>query len=611
MNRNCGNRAAAVEEPPLRNVNDAVDEGADSDEEDEPYDGHILLQRNDPELELLEIGTHAGEFIPHPDDWGRVGECISRSTHLTSLTISYLDYFDSGAMAAEWHHLEALCRGIARNRSITSLELHKHPFDGKEFGALIPFFKNNMLKQLVLSTDTEFDGPSTCLIANALAAFSSLESFSFQGWKSGGDAVASLLKSLSRHKKLRTLTLDGGNPLFDGKKAFDALITYMKSCSLTEFDFRDFFTNGGATQLGIALASNKSIKKLELFGLRDVDDSGWGALSLSFGSSNLEQLKLGGSCLSGDALTSLSLNLSHNKTIKHLDLCGSLSHSDISGWLSFVEFLGSPNCSVEELALGALGENNLSDSHLSASNSAFVKALTANKSIRHLDLGGNDDVTIRGWGLLSSLFVENQVLESISLPHLDDTGAAIFAGFLSKNKSVKKLCIGGYYSGRNEEKQMTGIGWESFATLLCDKSSIMSTFCSNHTLEQICKRGGNDGDLPLGAANLLEPSLTINRELWHRYAARAKILKHHFGQQHIDIQPFLGMSLELLPRAIGWVGIDDCGRQHDLQAKNLMYALAKSVPDLFDLSGRAQRDRKRKRYSKQQTLESYFEPRAG
>lgn len=609
MNRN-GSRAAAEAEPPLRNVNRHAEDVEPDPEEEED---HVLLQNNDPDLDELWIGAHPGEFVPHPDDWGRTGEYIGRNTHLDHLHLRYLDYYDTGEVevAAEGHQLEALCKGIARNISITKMTVFQHPFGGIEFTALVPFFKNNTLKYLNLGDDTEFNGPTTCLIANALASFRSLETFHFQGWKPGSDLVKSLIKSLSRHKNLKELWLCGGE-LFVGRKALRALTTYLGSpkCLLTKFTLVDDLDDGAAMQLGIALASNHHIEDLELMNMGSVKSAGWVALSMSVGCSNLKRLALVGNYLSGDALTALALNLGHRNTVKTLDLSRSLSRADMDGWFSFSVYLRSPNCSVEELSLNS---NFLSDMHLTSSGNALAHALAENKSIRHLDLGDNDHISTSGWETFFTLLEKNAVIEWFSLPHLDDRAMTRFARLLSGNKSIKRVRSDSRVV--NNDNRRTKLGWESFATALCNKDSVMSTFSSNHSLQSINE--SELQELPDDLVEVLKSSLEINEAFKHHsllVRARAKILEHHFSatsqEQERLVVPFASMPTEVLPHALAWVGIVGCGK-YDLIAMNLMHMLVKSRPDLFDFADRnaSASHRKRKRFSQQRTIESYFSSR--
>ena len=62
--------------------------------------------------------------------------------------------------------------------------------------------------------------------------------------------------------------------------------------------------------------------------------------------------------------------------------------------------------------------------------------------------------------------------------------------------------------------------------------------------------------------------------------ARQKILKYHFHNREKNAEEFVGMELEVLPRAISWVG-----RKVDGLA--LLYNLLQSMPTLFDFESKA------------------------
>ena len=75
--------------------------------------------------------------------------------------------------------------------------------------------------------------------------------------------------------------------------------------------------------------------------------------------------------------------------------------------------------------------------------------------------------------------------------------------------------------------------------LLCDTSSVNSTYLSNHTLENIT-------NLPRTAISLL----VVNRRSDDKkYIAMRKILMYH---SHFDMRPFFEWELKCLPVAVNW-----------------------------------------------------------
>jgi hypothetical protein len=67
----------------------------------------------------------------------------------------------------------------------------------------------------------------------------------------------------------------------------------------------------------------------------------------------------------------------------------------------------------------------------------------------------------------------------------------------------------------------------AFSRMLCNTSSISSTYNSNHTLEKLCREDFNSA-LPANIMSLLR----INRESSKIQAARIKIINTHFEACH-------------------------------------------------------------------------------
>ena len=106
--------------------------------------------------------------------------------------------------------------------------------------------------------------------------------------------------------------------------------------------------------------------------------------------------------------------------------------------------------------------------------------------------------------------------------------------------------------------------YEPMANILCNNSSILNTFNSNHTLEIVCDKW-NDSLLPLKSL------LQINRENSVKAAARLKIIKKHFSGSEINMQPFMEMNLNVRPHAIAWMAKD----MH-------LYELLRAMPSLLE-----------------------------
>jgi hypothetical protein len=103
----------------------------------------------------------------------------------------------------------------------------------------------------------------------------------------------------------------------------------------------------------------------------------------------------------------------------------------------------------------------------------------------------------------------------------------------------------------SDNNDVTATGWDAFDNLLCNTSSIMSTYHSNHTLEVLdyWETFEQLGDIVLHTEYLLRinhNSSSISQ------AARLKIIMRHFSGS-VNLQPFTAMHPSILPFALlGW-----------------------------------------------------------
>ena len=136
-----------------------------------------------------------------------------------------------------------------------------------------------------------------------------------------------------------------------------------------------------------------------------------------------------------------------------------------------------------------------------------------------------------------------------------------------------------------EDESITERGWEAISTLLCNKTSIMNTYNSNHTLQ--CVFG--DGNPPADVPGDLDLYLEMNRNKDKAEVARQKIFKIHFSTESegaSKIQMLLDTELEMIPSAIAWIGrpIHANWNGTNVSGLSLMYNLTRRLPDLFDSS---------------------------
>ena len=149
---------------------------------------------------------------------------------------------------------------------------------------------------------------------------------------------------------------------------------------------------------------------------------------------------------------------------------------------------------------------------------------------------------------------------------------------MAHNKTLEQLLLGECYDTDEETSLITEKAWEAVSTLLCNKTSIMDTYNSNHTLYDVFYGDDNDH-------KEVNSYLDLNENKDKAEVARQKILQTHFSSSITSkLQEFLDMELQVLPAAIAWIG------RHppmgwgstNVSGLSLMYNLTRRLPDLFD-----------------------------
>jgi hypothetical protein len=180
-------------------------------------------------------------------------------------------------------------------------------------------------------------------------------------------------------------------------------------------------------------------------------------------------------------------------------------------------------------------------------------------------------LTVTGWNIFSTALSHPKCsLETLAInASNDDVDNEIIIRLrvvLEVNRSLKYLRLG--------IRRFVGVDIESvnsclnvISRVLCDLSSIESTFASNHTLQNV-HLGGNDdiwNDIP--------PFLRMNRNVNKAEVARQKILTYHFDGGNANLHVFSEMSETTMPHAIEWIGRNGDGL-------TMMYNLIRGNPTL-------------------------------
>ena len=387
-------------------------------------------------------------------------------------------------------------------------------------------------------------------LSKLLSRFNTLREFQCLNGKLHDNNMEVIIQSLEGHSSLAKIDL-GGNRV-EGR-ALAALVGLMNNPNspLMELSLWDCsIDDERARILAAALAINKTLRKLHLGENKNITITGWRAIftQLQSPQSSLDGLDLWKNYNIDIAVANLLANaLANGTSLKALNL-GASYEITTEGWRAVFEGLSSPHCMLQELLLCSNWFGDEEVTHLS-------NALTSNCVLSELDLSSNSEVTSSGWRAFSAALQNpNSALISVSLRgnSIYDDALTSFANSLVHNNKLKEL----YLADNNiSSENVTITNWDALSNVLCNKSSINTTFNSNHTLQRIIDpKYSDESRLPSDLQTLLQ----LNRENTKSEAARRKILKVHFSGT-FNMQPFIDMDLNALPHAIAWMARNEYG----------------------------------------------------
>ena len=199
----------------------------------------------------------------------------------------------------------------------------------------------------------------------------------------------------------------------------------------------------------------------------------------------------------------------------------------------------------------------------------------------------NQLVTPAGWQVITGYLQNpNFALRKLDLDgnSINDDTVVALTSALAHNTTLERLCLDGTWDDADEETGL--IAWEAISSLLCNKTSIMSTYNSNHTLNKLCD-DDDYNDMKIHLPEDLLSYLEMNENKDKVEVARQKILQTHFSDDTISkMQELLDMELEMIPTAIAWMGRPSPTGWigENVSGLSLMFNLMRRLPDLFDSS---------------------------
>ena len=647
------------------NNNDTINEGEEnyedcSDDEDDDYDMPLTtktlqgLKQNDPAVTTLNIYLHRRDdkrFF-NSVSWNEDVDCIANNTHLKKLSIS---------MGEDPGQLQDFFSCIHRNCSIEDIKIcSESPIDERvcEFilegmighPCLVRFYlrggslgmgcislrkvlehPQSELKDLCLS-NCQLDDKKFSTLCDSLLGNNTLKRLSLSrntkitsvGWRelltvlqhpncklvdldlrSTGinDEVASLLGSALSGSSVKVLDLEYIRSISSvGWRIFFNQLAQTSIESLILIRNNQIDDNSLASLAGIS-----TLKSLDLSCNSSISPTGWRSFfnSLQRRGAQLKKLDLSETEVGDVGLAALRSLLSSMTTLKTLNMMSrNIARMSTQGWVSFFNTIQDSNLDLVKLDVGG---NNIDDDGLQL----LIRAASRMSSLKHLHLGSNP-VTLAGWQALSDyLQSPNFALKTLDLIYAninDDTVVALTSA-LANNETLRQLDFG--YCDDDGNDLITERGWKAVSILLCNKTSIMNTYNSNHTLKEVA----NCEDMHMPFDLNLYLAMNMNKD--KAEVARQKILNTHFSTTYdyydsdtdsddddsanagtSEIQEFLDMELEVMPTAISWIGRPEpiFWRGPNVSGLPLLFDLLRKVPDLFDSSAHKKKSSaKRKR----------------
>ena len=324
-----------------------------------------------------------------------------------------------------------------------------------------------------------------------------------------------------------------------------------------------------------------NMKTLDLCGNKSIAPTGWRSFfnTLRRREVQLKELYISSNNIDNEcaaALGNLLSNMGTLKTLMHfMDSYGDEILTS-QGWVSLFTTLQGSNL---DLTLIDFSFGNIDDEGMQL----LVPLVSRMSSLKELRLNDNHSVTPSGWIRLSELFQSpNSTLRQLDLDNntLNDDVIVAFSSALVHNKTLKRLSLD-ECTDDNDNDLITERGWAAISTLVCNKTSIMDTYFSNHTFQSVCFDRYYEPNLPSGLKSYLE----LNGNKDKSEVARQKILQTHFSNEDdtSKIQDLLNMEFEMMPTVVEWIGRPAAiWSDANVSGLSAMFNLMRRVPDIFD-----------------------------
>ena len=209
----------------------------------------------------------------------------------------------------------------------------------------------------------------------------------------------------------------------------------------------------------------------------------------------------------------------------------------------------------------------------------IVEAVRRYPTLEKLSLAENNIGNVGCEALATLLADPNSNIQTLDLEtnQIGNEGATAIANSLANKTKLKSLDL---QSNPFDESVVEDV----FSSILCNTSSINSTYASNHSLERL--------RLSFGVSGQLSSLLKLNKDRNKSCVAIKKILKYH---PNIDMEPLFEwdaegeQTLKALPYIVDWFGraevavADRRGESYRIEEKKLsaIFQFTTSMPLLF------------------------------
>ena len=171
-------------------------------------------------------------------------------------------------------------------------------------------------------------------------------------------------------------------------------------------------------------------------------------------------------------------------------------------------------------------------------------------ALKTLDLSKNNVGRDACVALVSLLNTDDSSLKCLTLNHnqIDDECVSIICNGLKNNKTLIELHL-------DFNDGITQTGWKFLVNLMCNKTDMNSTYNSNHTLVDMSGLSQFNTRRSPELRPIfwdLHNNLVINKNKG-RDAGRCKLWKTYFKGGVFDLQQFIDMDVQIIPRILAWL----------------------------------------------------------